>query len=60
MKIVSTMTRLAVLAASLLLAGCGAMQGKPGPGNQPTYDNGVLGNGRSIEENRKVGSPGSD
>lgn len=53
-------TRLAIAATALLLASCASLQGKSGPGNQSTYDNGVLGNGRSIEENRKVGSPGSD
>lgn len=50
----------AAVIAALSLTGCAVAQGKAGPGNQPTYDNGVLGNGRSIEENRKVGSPGSD
>jgi hypothetical protein len=60
MNILSSMTRLGVLALGLICAGCAAMEGKPGPGNQPTWDNGILGNGRSVEENRKVGSPGSD
>lgn len=60
MKHVFSWARLAMLTACLLLNGCGGIQGKPGPGSQATYDRGVLGDGRSIEENRKVGVPGSD
>lgn len=51
---------MAALASLLILAGCARLEGKPGPGNQPAADGGIFGNGRSIEENRKVGSPGSD
>jgi hypothetical protein len=57
MKSLSTV---AALAAIVVLAGCARLEGKAGPGTQPASDGGIFGNGRSIEENRKVGSPGSD
>jgi len=50
----------AALVAIVVLAGCARLEGKAGPGTQPASDGGIFGNGRSIEENRKVGSPGSD
>jgi hypothetical protein len=50
----------AALVAMVVLAGCARLEGKAGPGTQPASDGGIFGNGRSIEENRKVGSPGSD
>ena len=51
---------MAAVVAMVILAGCARLEGKAGPGNQPASDGGMFGNGRSIEENRKVGSPGSD
>lgn len=54
------LSTVAALVAIVVLAGCARMEGKAGPGTQPAGDGGIFGNGRSIEENRKVGSPGSD
>ena len=51
---------MAAVVAMVILAGCARLEGKAGPGSHPASDGGIFGNGRSIEENRKVGSPGSD
>ncbi|MCA3131736.1 MAG: hypothetical protein ACK5YW_12965 [Betaproteobacteria bacterium] len=55
-----SLSAVAALVGIVVLAGCARLEGKAGPGTQPASDGGIFGNGRSIEENRKVGSPGSD